>query len=57
VVSRLLRVSEALMKSASPATWDEAELMEVPMTTRHGTADAEALGVVPRRMAAVLGAS
>ncbi|HEX6390137.1 MAG TPA: NAD(P)H-binding protein [Solirubrobacteraceae bacterium] len=56
-VSRLLRVGEALMKSATPATWDEAELMEVPMTTRHGTADAEALGVVPRRMAAVLGAT
>ena len=30
--------------------------MEVPMTTRHGTADAESLGVVPKRMAAVLGA-
>jgi len=56
IVSRMLRVSEALMKSATPATWDEAELMEVPMTTRHGTADAESLGVVPKRMAAVLGA-
>ncbi len=56
VVSRLLRLGEALMKSKTPATWDEAELMEVPMTTRHGTADAESLGVVPKRMAAVLGA-
>jgi NADH dehydrogenase len=56
VVSRVLRLSETLMKSATPATWDEAELMEVPMTTRHGTADAESLGVVPKRMAAVLGA-
>ncbi len=36
------------------ATWEEAELMEVPMTTPHGTVDAEALGVVPRRMAEVL---
>ncbi len=36
------------------ATWEEAELMEVPMTTPHGTADAEALGVHPRRMAEVL---
>jgi uncharacterized protein YbjT (DUF2867 family) len=57
IVARLLRVGEALMKSATPATWDEAELMEVPMTTRHGTADAESLGVVPKRMAAVLGAT
>ena len=44
------------MKSKAPATWDEAELMEVSMTARAGTADAEALGVSPRPMAAVLGA-
>jgi uncharacterized protein YbjT (DUF2867 family) len=37
------------------ATWEEAELMEEPMTTARGTADAEALGVRPRSMAAVLG--
>ena len=37
------------------ATWEEAELMEEPMTTRRGTADAEALGVRPRPMASVLG--
>jgi uncharacterized protein YbjT (DUF2867 family) len=36
------------------ATWEEAELMEVPMTTERGTADAEALGVQPRRMEDVL---
>jgi NADH dehydrogenase len=36
------------------ATWEEAELMEIPMTTSRGTADAEALGVTPRRMADVL---
>jgi uncharacterized protein YbjT (DUF2867 family) len=36
------------------ATWEEAELMEVPMTTPRGTADAEALGVKPRPMEAVL---
>jgi NADH dehydrogenase len=36
------------------ATWEEAELMEVPMTTGRGTADAAALGVEPRRMAEVL---
>jgi NADH dehydrogenase len=56
VVSRVLRAGEALAKSKAFATWDEAELMEVPMTSRSGTADAEALGVTPRRMAAVLGA-
>jgi hypothetical protein len=30
--------------------------MEVPMTTKGGTADAERLGVEPRPMGAVLGA-
>jgi uncharacterized protein YbjT (DUF2867 family) len=55
VVSRSLRAVEALMKSKAPATWDEAELMEITMTARHGTADAESLGVVPKRMGAVLG--
>jgi NADH dehydrogenase len=39
------------------ATWEEAELMEVPMTTPRGSADAEALGVTPRTMAEVLGDS
>ena len=57
VVSRGLRAVEALMKSKAPAVWDEAELMEVSMTTAAGTRDAEALGVAPRRMAAVLGAA
>ena len=37
------------------ATWEEAELMEVPMVSARGTADAEELGVEPRRMADVLG--
>ncbi len=37
------------------ATWDEAELMEEPMTTRGGSAEAEALGVRPLPMASVLG--
>ena len=31
--------------------------MEVPMVSERGTADAEALGVVPRRMGEVLGAT
>jgi len=37
------------------ATWEEAELMEVPMTTSSGTVDAGRLGVVPKPMRAVLG--
>jgi uncharacterized protein YbjT (DUF2867 family) len=36
------------------ATWEEAELMEVPMLSERGTADAEELGVEPRRMGDVL---
>jgi uncharacterized protein YbjT (DUF2867 family) len=57
IVSRSLRALEKLTDGAAFATWDEAELMEIPMTTPTGTADAEALGVHPLRMAAVLGAS
>jgi len=36
------------------ATWEEAELMEVPMVSQRGTADAQELGVEPRRMGDVL---
>jgi uncharacterized protein YbjT (DUF2867 family) len=39
------------------ATWEEAELMEVPMTTPRGDADVRALGVEPRAMADVLASS
>jgi uncharacterized protein YbjT (DUF2867 family) len=56
LVCRGLRLIEALMKSRAPATWDEAELLEVSMTAHRGSAGAEALGVTPRPMAAVLGA-
>ena len=55
IVCRALRVAEALLKSRTPATWDEAELLEVSMTTRNGAADVNGLGVTPRAMAAVLG--
>lgn len=44
----------SLFGEAVFATWEEAELMEVPMTSERGTADCEALGVTPRRMADVL---
>ena len=36
------------------ATWEEAELMEVSMVSERGSADAQALGVDPRRMSDVL---
>jgi uncharacterized protein YbjT (DUF2867 family) len=55
VVRRTLNLVELLTGPTAFATWDEAELLEVPMTSRHGTADAERLGVVPRRIEAVLG--
>lgn len=44
----------SLFGEAVFATWEEAELMEVPMISERGTADAEALGVEPRRMIDVL---
>jgi uncharacterized protein YbjT (DUF2867 family) len=55
VVSRSLRLLEAAVGSRAFATWDEAELMESPMISTRGAADAERLGVTPQRMAAVLG--
>ncbi len=55
IVRRSLELVELLTGPTAFATWDEAELMEIPMTSRHGTADAERLGVLPRPMRAVLG--
>ncbi|MEA2197606.1 MAG: hypothetical protein QOJ25_1657, partial [Solirubrobacteraceae bacterium] len=55
VTRRFLQAVELLTGPAAFATWDEAELFEVPMTSRQGTADAERLGVVPKSMRAVLG--
>jgi uncharacterized protein YbjT (DUF2867 family) len=55
IVSRALRTLERVGGSRAFATWDEAELMETAMTSSRGAADAEALGVRPQRMAAVLG--
>ncbi len=40
--------------NAAFATWEEAELMEVPMVSARGDADVRALGIEPRRMAEVL---
>jgi uncharacterized protein YbjT (DUF2867 family) len=55
VVSRALRLLERVSGANAFATWDEAELMEVPMVSARGTADVQALGVRPQRMPAVLG--
>jgi NADH dehydrogenase len=55
LVSRTLRLLELTMGPRAPATWDEAELMEVSMATPSGTLDAEGLGVNPQPMGAVLG--
>jgi uncharacterized protein YbjT (DUF2867 family) len=44
----------SLFGEAVFATWEEAELMEVSMVSERGPADAQALGVQPRRMSDVL---
>jgi NADH dehydrogenase len=49
-----LIAARSIVGEAVFATWEEAELMEVPMVSERGTADAEALGVEPGRMVDVL---
>ena len=46
-----------LVGEAAFATWEEAELMEVSMTTPRGSADVEKLGVTPQQMTRVLAAA
>jgi uncharacterized protein YbjT (DUF2867 family) len=53
----VVRAGEVLLRAGAPLTWDEVELLEVSATSPHGTAGAEALGVVPRAMADVLAAA
>jgi uncharacterized protein YbjT (DUF2867 family) len=50
-----LRAVEVLGGSAAFATWEEAELMEISMTTDRGIEDAGRLGVTPRPIQEVLG--
>lgn len=50
-----LEAVRRLVGDAAFATWEEAELMEVPMLAKRGDADARALGVEPLAMAEVLG--
>ena len=54
IVRSGLIAMRSLFGEAVFATWEEAELMEVSMTSERGTADAEELGVEPRRMGDVL---
>jgi uncharacterized protein YbjT (DUF2867 family) len=49
-----LKAVEEVQGSLAFATWDEAELMEIPMVSQRGTADAESLGVHPLPMEYVL---
>jgi NADH dehydrogenase len=55
VARPLLRAHETLAGPTAFATWDEAELLTVPMLTDRGTHDAERLGVRPHRMQDVIG--
>jgi NADH dehydrogenase len=54
VVKASLRAAELVAGDKVFATYEEAELMEVPMTTQRGTEDAESLGVTPVPMTQVL---
>ncbi len=55
VVRAGLGAVERVSGHAAFATWEEAQLMELSMVTPRGPADAEALGVSPLPMRAVLG--
>ena len=55
LVRQALRLGEAVLGDRAPVTWDEAELLEVSLTTPRGTRDAQDLGVTPQVMARVLG--
>jgi NADH dehydrogenase len=52
---RVLQADERFRGPDAFATWDEAELLDVPLLAADGTADCRRLGVNPRSMAAVLG--
>jgi NADH dehydrogenase len=54
IVRLVLRAMRRAFGEAAFATWEEAELLEVPMVSARGTADAQSLGVEPRRIAEVL---
>lgn len=49
-----LQAAENLLKSKTPVSWDEAEMLTASMATPRGKAGMEALGVSPAAMADVL---
>ena len=55
IVQLGLAALQRLAGDAAFATWEEAELMEVPMVSERGPDEARSLGVDPRRMTEVLG--
>ncbi|MGO9821277.1 MAG: NAD(P)H-binding protein [Solirubrobacteraceae bacterium] len=55
VTRRLLELVELFGGPTAFATWDEAQLLDVPLLSERGTADAERLGVTPAPMSDVLG--
>ena len=55
VVRRFLLTLRRIVGEKAFATWEEAELMEVPMVAEHGTADIRRLGIEPMPISAVLG--
>jgi uncharacterized protein YbjT (DUF2867 family) len=54
IASRALRLLEQAMHTSTPIAWEEAELLEANMVAANGMADAQALGVAPQPMSAVL---
>ncbi|MHB1807780.1 MAG: NAD(P)H-binding protein [Solirubrobacteraceae bacterium] len=54
---RALALLDASLGTRALPSADEVELLEVPMICARGAADAEALGVAPRRIETVLGAA
>jgi uncharacterized protein YbjT (DUF2867 family) len=54
---RILELVELVGGPTAFATWDEAELLEVPLISPRGTADVQSLGVVPRAIRDVLDVS
>jgi uncharacterized protein YbjT (DUF2867 family) len=55
VVKRALGLVERVSGSAAFATWEEAQLMEIPMLASKAGGDTDALGVEPKPMREVLG--
>lgn len=54
LVHLTLAATKVIAGNAAFATWEEAELLEVPMVSDRGDADVRALGVEPKRMSDVL---